>query len=363
MAVAPSFDPNIFAPYGNEDTADARKDVQAFNTAVQGVYPPASTFKIIVSMAADEAGKLDTSKIVNCPGFYDAGSRIYKCMHVHGNVNFWSAMAQSCDVYFYSLSNFIGPSPIEKMQRQFMFGAPTGIDIAGERAGNLFGPTRRAKNRGNWFLGDTLNLSIGQGELLATPVKMAQFAAALASRGKIFRPYYVDKIVSPDGEVLFTGAPEILNEVKVKPETWDLIFKALKGVVQNGTGKAAKIDGLDVYAKTGTAQNPQGDDHAWMIAFAGRAGAEPDVAIAVFVEHGRSGAAGAGPIVRGMLKAFYNIEDAPAAKKPDVLIDDARQGGKKIRISADTAEALQNAREALAAEKEHQDEDAAAPDN
>jgi len=349
LATAPGFDPNIFVPYGHEETDTDRTAIKEFNLAVQGVYPPASTFKIITAMAANEAGKLDTERYIFCNGFYDAGSRIFKCWAKHGNVNFWSAMAGSCDVYFYTLSNYIGPAVIEKMQRQFMFGLPTGIDIAGERGGNLFGPTRRAKNKTYWFIGDTLNLSIGQGELLATPVKMAQFAAALANRGKILRPYYVDKIVSPDGDVLVKGETEILSEVKVKPQTWDIIFKALKGVVDNGTGKAAKIKGFDVYAKTGTAQNPHGKDHAWMVAFAAKAGQEPDIAIAVFVENGLSGAAVAGPIVRAMLRAFYNLEDDKTAPQ-EAVVD---EGTAKLRRSAEAAEALKLAREALAAEKEH----------
>ncbi|MDR0291682.1 MAG: penicillin-binding protein 2 [Elusimicrobium sp.] len=356
LATAPGFDPNIFVPYGHEETEKDRKEIKEFNLAVQGVYPPASTFKIITAMAANEAGKLDTERYVFCNGLYDAGSRVFKCWSKHGNVNFWSAMAGSCDVYFYGLSNYIGPAVIEKMQRQFMFGLPTGIDIAGERSGNLFGPTRRAKNKTYWFIGDTLNLSIGQGELLATPVKMAQFAAALANRGKVLRPYYIDKIVSSSGAVLFKGEQEVLNEVKVKPQTWDIIFKALKGVVDNGTGRAAKISGLDVYAKTGTAQNPHGRDHAWMIAFAGRNGQEPDIAVAVFVENGLSGAGVAGPIVRAMLRAFYNIEDEKAAQK-ETGVDEGTSRLRGARggaaVSAETQLALKLAREALAAEKEH----------
>ncbi|GHT38972.1 penicillin-binding protein 2 [Bacteroidia bacterium] len=351
IATAPGFDPNIFVPYGHEDTEKERKEIKAFNLAVQGVYPPASTFKIITAIAAAETGKLNTERSVHCDGKYDAGSRIFKCWSKHGDVDFWAAMASSCDVYFYALSSSVGPAAIEKIQRQFMFGMPTGIDIAGERSGNLFGPTRRAKNKTYWFIGDTLNLSIGQGELLATPVKMAQFTAALANRGKVLRPYYVDKIVYPSGEVLFKGESKILNEVKIKPQTLDIISKSLKGVVDKGTGRNAKIKGLDVYGKTGTAQNPHGDDHAWMIAFAAREGMEPDIAVAVFVENGVGGSSTAAPIVRQMLKAFYNIEET--APRPAPLKQETAVNAVEERVSAQTALALRLAREALSAEKEH----------
>lgn len=102
-------------------------------------------------------------------------------------------MSNSCDVYFYTVAAQIGAASIERIQRLFMFGRQTGIDLPGEKAGNLYGPTRRARNKTYWFIGDTLNLSIGQGELLVTPIKLAQFAAAVASRGNVYRPYYVEK--------------------------------------------------------------------------------------------------------------------------------------------------------------------------
>ncbi|ACC98928.1 Penicillin-binding protein [Elusimicrobium minutum Pei191] len=309
IAAAPSFDPNIFVPYEHEDTEKLRKDIKEFNLAVQGVYPPASTFKIITAMAASEAGKLNTEITYNCPGYYDIGSRVFKCWTRHGIVDFWRGMAQSCDTYFYILGGLVGSVAIERMQREFMFGYPTGIDIPGERGGNLFGPTRRARNRTYWFPGDTLNLAIGQGELLVTPIKMAQITAAVASRGKLWRPYYLDRIVSPEGEVLLQEEPKLLREVAAKEKTWDIIFKALKGVVDNGTAKSVKLKGYDVYAKTGTAQNPHGDDHGWMIAFAAPEGKEPEIAVVAFVEFGKSGSGAGGPIVRAMLKSYFGIKE------------------------------------------------------
>lgn len=316
LATAPAFDPGMFVPYSDEPEVKSKK-ISEYNLAVQGIYPPASTFKIITAIAAIEKGGFDPNKIINCPGHYDAGSRIFKCWHRHGPVDFWEGMGGSCDVYFYTLGAQMGPAAIENVQRMFQFGRPTGIDLPGEKAGNLYGPTRRARSRSYWFIGDTLNLSIGQGELLVTPIKMAQFAAAVASKGKIWRPYYLDRVVSgQSGKTVQRGESELLGVVDIKPATWDLIFKALKYTVDNGTARRVKIKGLDVYGKTGTAQNPHGADHGWFMAFAGKEGREPSLALAVFVEYGEGGSSAAGPIAREMIKAYFDVKDAPARRAP-----------------------------------------------
>ena len=135
---------------------------------------------------------------------------------------------------------------------------------------------------------------------------MAQYAAAIASQGKVWRPYYLDKVVQHQtGKVLREGQPELLGTVDIKPSTWKLIFKALKQTVDEGTARRVKIKGLDVYGKTGTAQNPHGDDHGWFMAFAARPGEEPSLAVAVFVEFGKGGSSAAGPIARHMIEAYY----------------------------------------------------------
>ena len=316
LASAPAYDPNLFVPYSDQETTNASKQINEYNLAIQGIYPPASTFKIITAAAALEETDLDVNRKVTCTGKYDSGPRVFKCWGVHGPVNFFDGMSNSCDVYFYALAASMGPAPIERMERKFMFGRPTGIDLPGEKAGNLYGPTRRARNKTYWFVGDTLNLSIGQGELLVTPIKLAQFAAALASRGNVYRPYYVDKIVSNQtGKEQKVGQTEILQRADLKPETYDLLYKALKHTVDNGTARRVKIKGLDVYAKTGTAQNPHGADHGWFMAFAGKEGEEPSIALAVFVEFGEGGSSAAGPIARAMLEAYFGLNsNAPSAE-------------------------------------------------
>ena len=307
---------SLFVPYSDVPEGKSKK-ISEYNLAVQGIYPPASTFKIITAMAAIEKGGFDPKKIIGCPGHYDAGSRLFRCWSTHGPVDFFGAMAGSCDVYFYTIAAQMGPASIEKMQRMFQFGQPTGVDLPGEKSGNLYGPTKRARNRSYWFIGDTLNLSIGQGELLVTPIKMAQFASAVASRGKVWKPYYLQRLVNAqNGKEILTGESELLGTVEVQKNTWDLIFKALKHTVDSGTAARVKIKGLDVYGKTGTAQNPHGPDHGWFMAFAGREGQEPEIAVAVFVEYGEGGSSAAGPIARDMLNAYFSIKEPVLKHQP-----------------------------------------------
>ena len=308
LASAPAYDPNMFVPYSDEDNPAEFKRIDEYNLAIQGIFPPASTFKIITAAAALEEGDLNPRRKVECTGHYDTGPRVFKCWGTHGPVNFWEGMSNSCDVYFYAVAAQTGPAAIERVERKFMIGRRTGIDLAGEKAGNLYGPTRRARNKTYWFIGDTLNLSIGQGELLFTPLKMAQFAAAVASRGNVYRPYYVEKIVSNrTGKEEIIGKPEILQKADLRPETYDKLFEALKYTVDTGTARRVKIKGLDVYGKTGTAQNPHGADHGWFMAFAGREGEEPVIAVAVLVAHGEGGSSAAGPIARSMLEAYFGL--------------------------------------------------------
>lgn len=310
MASAPAYDPNIFVPYNDRINENPSKKINEYNLAIQGVYPPASTFKVITAAAALESEHFDEKNKINCPGHYDSGPRVFKCWKKtgHGPMDLLDGLANSCDVYFYAVAAQIGSAAIERIQRMFMFGRLTGIDLPGEKAGNLYGPTRRARNKSYWFIGDTLNLSIGQGELLVTPIKMAQFAAAIASRGNVYRPYYVEKIVSNQtGKTEEIGRTEILSRAELHPHTYDLIYQALKYTVDKGTGRAARIKGLDVYGKTGTAQNPHGQDHAWYMAFAGREGEAPSIALAVFVEYGEHGSSVAGPIARQMLEAYFKL--------------------------------------------------------
>ena len=307
LASMPGYDPNRFVSYSDENTADSMKELSEFNVAVQGTYPPASTFKIISSIAGLDSGKIDPAETFFCPGYFDAGSRVFKCWEKkgHGKMDFLNGMAKSCDVYYYNLGIKTGPLTIEKYARMFRLGIPTGIPLPDEKSGNVFGPSKRAAKKSYWFIGDTLNLSIGQGETLVTPIQMAQLAAAIASRGTFWRPYYVDHMMDFEGRITFKGKPEKLSQVELKDSTWALIKDGLKEVVLEGTGQTVKIDGVEIFGKTGTAQNPHGKDHAWFVAYAQLPDEEPEVAVAVLVEHGEHGASAAVPVAKAVILAAF----------------------------------------------------------
>jgi len=311
----PDYDPNMFVAYQEDRDQEKLKNLPEFNVALQGTYPPGSPFKIITSAALLETGKVSIDEFFNCPGYYDAGSRKFKCWEKkgHGKMSFLDGLAHSCDVYFYNSALRVGPLNIEKMARQFRLGLPTGIPLPDEKSGNVFGPSKRAAKKSYWFIGDTLNLAIGQGETLVTPMQAALMISAVANGGVFYRPYYVEKIVKGEGEPLYRGKAEELNRITLKDSTWNLLRQGLKQVVDEGTGQAARISGVEVYGKTGTAQNPQGKDHAWFVAYALTPGRSAEVAVSVLVEHGEHGASSAAPIARAVIEALFK-EKRPSGK-------------------------------------------------
>jgi len=306
-AIKPGFDLNFFSDY-SENKRKEKFEFDEFNIGIQGTYAPASTFKIISTIDALESGKISPEEIFYCPGFYNAGDRVFKCWEKKGHkrVDMLKGLANSCDVYYYNVAYKIGPLEIENIAKLFGIGSKTGIDLPGEKAGNLFGPSIRASKKSYWFIGDTLNLAIGQGETLVTPIQLAVLMASIATRGKVYRPYYLEKIVSnKEDEVILRKEPELLKKIELKPQTWDFVYKALKEVVESGTGQMAKMKNIEVYGKTGTAQNPHGKDHAWFIAFASLPGEKPGIAVCVLVEHGEHGSSAGAPVAREIIRAFY----------------------------------------------------------
>lgn len=340
MASMPDYDPNRFVSYSDEKTEDDLKELPEFNVAIQGAYPPGSTFKIISAAAALESGRLDPAEKFNCPGYFDAGSRVFKCWEKkgHGRMDFRSGLTNSCDVYFYNLGIKVGALNIEKYARAFRLGVPTGIPLPDEKGGNIFGPSVRAAKKSYWFIGDTLNLSIGQGETLVTPIQMAQVAAAVANGGTFWRPYYVDRVVNGDGVNIARGKPEMLSQVALKDGSWALLKDALKNVVDEGTGKIARIEGVDVFGKTGTAQNPHGKDHAWFVAFAQLPGQPSEVAVAALVEYGEHGASSAAPIARDVMMAALR-DKLPERRKPLRNMPAAIGPELPVAVSTGTGEA------------------------
>ena len=318
FASAPDYDPNMFVLSGSEKEAlPAGKILPEFNVALQGSYPPGSIFKIVTGAAILESGRVPPEETFFCPGFYDAGDRVFKCWNKkgHQHVNFIQGLANSCDTSFYITGQRAGPLTIEKYARAFRLGQTSGMGLPDERSGNVFGPGPRAAKKSYWFIGDTLNLAIGQGETLMTPMQAAGMIAAVANGGFFHRPYYVDRIVRSDDQLLYSGKSEVLSRVELKAGSWALIREGLKSVVSEGTGQIAKIEGAEIYGKTGTAQNPQGGDHAWFVAYATVGDQPSKIAVAVLVEHGLHGSSAAAPIAKAVIEAALRA-DLPVKTAP-----------------------------------------------
>lgn len=314
MAAAPDFDPNELL---GEDTfsvksATAMLSIPEFNRGISGLYAPGSTFKTIVSAAGINTDRLNPQETVFCPGYFKLGSRTFLCWkhQGHGTVSFLTGFAKSCDVYFYKMGLSIGADLIEKYASMFHLGEKTGIALKGEKSGNLFGPRAAAKSGRQWYKGDTLNLAIGQGRLLVTPIQMAVVAAALANHGTLWKPYYTLSLDYKNGDPSYHQNPRQIGFVNLSEKTWGLIDQAMSLVLAPG-GTAnlffPPIPGISVWGKTGTAQNSSGRDHAWFIAFAGKTGQPPSIAVSVLVENGGHGATVAVPIARQVIAAAFRV--------------------------------------------------------
>ncbi|OVE77575.1 penicillin-binding protein 2 [bacterium F11] len=301
---SPAFDPSVSLA---EVVTDA--NLPFFDRVYKGAYPPGSLFKIITAMAALESGLVRTKDKVKCLGHITLKDkrlkeRRYGCWRRHGVVDFWKAMSESCDSYFYTISQKIGSQAIYEMGSRFGLGEPVQDALPGENPGVLPNPSwKRKRGLGGWSTGDTLNFSIGQGFLTSTPLQMAVMMAGLSTHGKTPRPYVISRIYSEAGITRFETRPSFLKPIKLKSTTWENILDATRMVVEKGTGKASAIPYLVVHGKTGTAQNPHGNDHAWFLAAAGYPHEPLKYSVCVFVENGGNGGSAAAPIARRVLKA------------------------------------------------------------
>jgi len=287
------------------------KKLPLFNRTVQALYPPGSIFKIITFAAAVELLNVGPEKTAWCAGSFKLGDRNYSCWHKmgHGSVGLISAMAQSCNVYFYRLGLKLGVKNLEKYAKEFHLGEKVGVDIPNEKRG--FIPSsewKRLKLKTSWFQGDTLVLAIGQGAISVTPLQMACMISAVANRGVFRKPYLVDRIVDFSGVQVYKHKPELTWQINLSDKTWNLLHKALLETVENGTGMRSRLPGIEIAGKTGTAQNSQGKDHAWFISYA--PADSPEIAVVVIVENGGFGGLNAVPIGRKIYEAYFNTDVA-----------------------------------------------------
>lgn len=280
-----------------------------FNRAMQTIYPPGSTWKMLVALAALHEGIIDERTTIHCPGSFSYGGRSFKCHGAHGAVDVRRAIQVSCNVFFYRLGQRIGIDNLFKYGTMFGFGQLTGIDIAGERAGLL--PSRKwFETRGvtgSLLDGRMINLGIGQGELGVTPLQMAVYVSALANGGTLYQPHVVRAIYNKE-----TGRLEQVAYGNVKlplnPQYVRIVQEGMYAVcnVPGGTATNVRVYGVAVCGKTGTAQNPHGKDHSWFICYA--PADNPTIAMCVMVENAGFGATRAAPIARAILDAYFHPE-------------------------------------------------------
>lgn len=280
-----------------------------YNRACQSVYPPGSTYKLVLAAAGLETGIITLDETVVCHGSYRLGRRSFDCWKKggHGEVNLLKAIKQSCNVYFYKKGLDVGLDTWSQYSNYFLFGKKTGIDLPNESAGIVPSTEYFNKKYGErgWTRGLVLNLSVGQGDLLTTPLQMAFFAMILGNEGTAFRPKLIRKIEDLTTGISSTPDREKIEISGVSKRTYRLIKEGMYRVVNEpgGTGRAAGLPGADVCGKTGTAQNPHGNSHAWFIGFAPRD--NPEIAFCVMVENGGGGGAVAAPIAGGIIRTYF----------------------------------------------------------
>ena len=295
---APDYDLNSFAgpvPIELWERWNTDSERPLLNRGIQGLYPPGSTFKLIGAALAKEESIVDKNWTVNCNGVYHLGDRDFHCWNNagHGIVNMDKAIFQSCNIYFYHLIQKLSFNNWKAMAENFGFGATTGIDLLGEKGGLVPGKKYMNKKYGRygWATGNLLTFIIGQGDILVTPIQVAQMMSIIATRGNTKTPHLL--VDSPSENII----------VSLKSTTWDFLQQATWNVVnhEDGTGKAAKVLGGEVHGKTGTAQNPHGENHSWFAGYLVKDGV-PILSLAILVEHGGKGSVEAALISHKIFK-------------------------------------------------------------
>ncbi len=340
LVAMPNYDPNLFVDgidTQNWKELNESPDKPMVNRALNGTYPPGSTFKPFMALGALTIGKRRPEQLISDPGFYNFGGHTFRDDKKggHGMVDMYKSIVQSCDTYYYMLANDMGIDNISGFMAQLGLGQRTGIDIDGESEGVL--PSQEWKRKRfkkpeqqKWYAGETISIGIGQGYNAYTPIQLAQATAIVANNGVLFRPHLVNFITDTKTGKRTPIEPQPARNLGLKPEHIEVIRNAMVGVNKEGTGARAFAGAEYVSAgKTGTAQvyslkgsdyraggvKKELRDHALFIAFA--PADNPKIALAVLVENGGFGAQAAAPIVRQVLDYYLLGKRPKAPAQPD----------------------------------------------
>lgn len=343
MVSKPGFDPNEMSGRLSEE-AEQRILADRFHPlrdkTLNETYFPGSVFKAVSALAALEDRLITPEEKTKCHGSFELGRRRFKCTKTHLTVNLYEAIVQSCNVYFYELGARPGMMDrLAKYGADMGLGAPTGLGLNGEEGG--FIPTeawyrdqKGADARAEGFqVGHALNAIIGQGSTRVTLVQMATLYAAIANGGKLWLPQLVERIESPEGQVLEEFAPRVRRELSIAPDNLAFLRQALVGVVNQSKGTAYKVrtETVQVAGKTGTAQvrrlvrrgeslppTYEQNDHAWFVGFA--PAGEPKIALAVLVEHGGHGGEVAAPLAMDIVNNYFDTLAPEQKNAPKVVL-------------------------------------------
>ncbi|MDD5589893.1 MAG: penicillin-binding protein 2 [Candidatus Portnoybacteria bacterium] len=318
----PGFNSNVFEQ--SSDSAELGKiledeDQPLFNRAISGQYPSGSVIKPVIAAAALEEELVTPTTSVN-----DDGSIIivnpynsnvvytFPDWKTHGKVNLYSAIAQSCDVYFYTIGGGygniegLGVERIKKYLNLFGFGVNTGIDLPGEKPGLVPDEEWKQKTKNeDWYIGDTYHLSIGQGDLLVTPLQIASAISAIANGGNLYVPYLVDKIIDSDKNSIKVFEPEFIRGDFISPKNLEAVRKGMRETVVSGSGRLLADLPVKAAGKTGTAQVAgQKRENAWFVAFAPYE--NPEIVLSIVFENAGEGSAIAAPLAKDILNWYFS---------------------------------------------------------
>ena len=307
----PGFDPNIFvAPGHNTERLSliGSKERPLLDRGLNGLYPPGSIFKLVTAMAALETGTITSHTTFECPGYFRFGqkSRPFKCWFPegHGRVDLYIALERSCNVYFYNVGRLLGEKRLAEYARKLGFGSDVPFELPTADGIVPDAEWKQLVRHDKWYQGETITLAIGQSYLLVSPLQILRLVAAVATDGRVFQPKLVrDEFVSIKSEKKFSFRQET--------------FKALRqGMLQavssdKGTGQLARLNFTKLAAKTGTAQAPPGEPHAWFGGFFPYD--DPEIAMVVFVERGKSGGFTSGQIAKKVAHIYHDLYSSPVS--------------------------------------------------